>query len=141
MTSLAPAIVPSRHTRLASIVLAVVAGMGIGWIIISLHGGCATVQPTVTKIEHIVSCDLADIKSQLPSLVDPAATCLLSPAYAICLGKLVVGVVTDDTIVCAVRIASGEASARMATGTQPNAQTIKANGDAYLAARGVKFAN
>lgn len=102
--------------------------------------GCATVQPTVTKIDHVVRCDLAEIKAQLPGLIDPAATCLLSPGYVACLGKLVVGTISDDTIVCAVRVAAGEASVRMATANQPNAATIKDHADAYLASRSVTFA-
>lgn len=99
--------------------------------------------PPPAIISQAVDCGKADVKAKLPAIADKAATCLLASiqgnAFA-CLGALV-DVAGDTAVVCGVKLVSGEARVRMASGggDQPNASRISVNGDAYLAARGVRF--
>ena len=108
---------------------------------IAAWSSCATTQPTLTKVEHIVSCAASEVKAQLPAILSEVATDLLSKDYA----KLLADVgrrVGTDAMVCAVALASDSAGARMAdtNGEQPNAENIRTNAAAYLKARDVHFA-
>ncbi len=110
-------------------------------ILAGFCASCATTQPIVSKVEHVVDCSASAVVSQLPGIITEVATDLLSQNYVKLLTDLA-SKVGDDVVVCSVAASTGNAKARLAAGTaaQPNAETIAANGEAYLRARDVRFA-
>lgn len=100
--------------------------------------------PPPSIISEAVDCGKSDVKAKMPAIVDKAATCLLATLQGdsfSCLRALA-DVAGDTAVVCSVKLVSGEARGRMAAGVpgdQPNASRIAVNGDAYLAARQVRF--
>jgi len=128
-------------TKIASALFAIVAACS----------GCATTTPALTKVGHEVSCVASDIASQIPAIIIEVGTDLAAPtsaASADLLTQLESSLVKSlgprlatDTVVCAVKVSSESADARMAsaTGEQPNAAKIKANAAEYLRLRQVSF--
>ena len=102
--------------------------------------GCATTQPIVTKVDHVIDCLKPEIEAQIPAISAEVATDLLSANYADLLTKLE-QTATSDVVICAVQDSVAKASARASTtsGAQPNAVKIQGNGNDYLKARGATF--
>lgn len=107
---------------------------------IGLPAGCATTQPIVTKVDHVIDCLAPQVEAQIPAIAATVASDLLSANYADLLTKLE-QTATSDVVICAVQDSVAKASARASTtsGAQPNATKIQSNGNAYLNARGATF--
>lgn len=104
--------------------------------------GCATTQPIVDKIDHVIDCLKPEVSQQIPAIVSEVATDLLAGNYADLLTKLEQRA-TSDVVICAVKESVGQAAVRASTtaGAQPNASKIQVNGNDYLKARGATFAS
>lgn len=102
---------------------------------------CATTQPVVTQVGHVVDCSAAAVVSQLPTIVSEVATDLLSKDYVSLLTDVGKRVGTD-VLVCAVKVSSDGAEARMAAtpGEQPNAEVIQKHAAEYLLLTHAEFA-
>ncbi len=101
---------------------------------------CAIMQPSVTKVEHVVDCAEPAIASQLPAIASEAATDLLSQDYDKALTDILRRV-GSDVLVCAVKSNLDAANARMAagTGTQSSA-VVRAHAQDYLHRVDARFA-
>lgn len=109
---------------------------------LAFTAACGTTgQPVLTTVSHVVDCTVDQVRQQIPSIVDDAATCLVGGNYLACLTQLGTRV-GEDAMLCAVALAGSEAGHRMAMspmGAQPNASAIREHAESYLTARDVRF--
>lgn len=111
----------------------------ISLLALAVQTNCATTNPILTKVGHVVDCSVEQVKQQIPQLVDIVATTLVSQDYIGSLVKLAKQY-GDDVIICAVQFASKEAAYRSAIASgQGNADLIVVNANDYLARREVQF--